>query len=215
VVVALQSGDIDFAQVRGKDVPKFVGKPDFEVVTSPADLSRLIVLNRRSHSSRMFGCARRSASPSIGAVIGAAEQGYGIAADSPFNQPVTIYEQGKFEVPAADIEKAKALMQEAGWVDTDNDGIVEKDGQPFKIVLEYNPGWTFMAPVAPLIQAQWKKIGVDAAVRTYDSASFIPAVFRSTGSTSPMTPFINGWVSSAQIRSLRLYFASPSQAPTS
>ena len=192
--VALQSGEIDFANVRGKDVARFVGNPDFTVKTAPVDLTRMIILN---DAKPFFKDARVRQALSLAvdrqAVIDAAEQGYGTIADSVFDQPVSIYKPGKLQAPQQDLDKANALMKEAGWVDTNGDGIVEKDGQVFKILLEYSPGWTFMAPVAPLIQAWWKKIGVDATVRTYDSASFVDKVMRSSTVDKPFDAFINGW----------------------
>ena len=39
-----------------------------------------------------------------------------------------------------DPEKSKALLAEAGWTDSDGDGIVDKDGQPFSFELLYSSG---------------------------------------------------------------------------
>jgi peptide/nickel transport system substrate-binding protein len=193
-VVALQAGEIDFAQIRGKDVPKFLGNPNYTVKNNSVDLMRGIVVN---HAKPFFQDVRVRQAMSMAidrqAVIDSAEQGFGVPMDSIFNQPVSIYKAGKFQPPKQDFAKAKALMAGAGWVDTNGDGIVEKDGKPFKINFEYSPGWTWIAPSTALIQQWWKQIGIDVTVRMYDSASFIPKVFYSTELDKPYDVFFNGW----------------------
>lgn len=69
-------------------------------------------------------------------------------------------------------EKAKQLLAEAGWVDTDGDGIVEKDGQPFKtLMLAWdNP---VCGKIVQIIQAQMKAIGIDVEIQTFDWATFV------------------------------------------
>lgn len=66
-----------------------------------------------------------------------------------------------------DLEKAKQLLKEAGWVDTDGDGIVEKDGVRLKLTLISAVDDSVMKKVAPLIQAQLKNIGIDLEIREY------------------------------------------------
>src|SRR5207249_6560519 len=37
--------------------------------------------------------------------------------------------------PGHDITRAKALLAEAGWTDTNHDGVLDKDGQPLSLVI--------------------------------------------------------------------------------
>jgi len=57
-------------------------------------------------------------------------------------------------------ELAKDLLKEAGWVDVDGDGVLEKDSQPLRVEA-YLMGWGFMPEVAQLVQAQFKAVGVE------------------------------------------------------
>lgn len=60
-----------------------------------------------------------------------------------------------------DPTKAKQLLTEAGWQDSDGDGIVDKDGKPMKITLMTYPERPGLPPMAQAVQAQFKKIGID------------------------------------------------------
>ncbi|MEM4528329.1 MAG: ABC transporter substrate-binding protein [Desulfurococcaceae archaeon] len=68
---------------------------------------------------------------------------------------------------AYDLDKAKALLREAGWIDTDGDGVLDKDGIPFKLTLLSAVDDPAMKKLAPLIQAQLKKIGIDVEIKEY------------------------------------------------
>ena len=59
-----------------------------------------------------------------------------------------------------DVEKAKSMLAEAGWKDTDGDGILDKDGKPFKFTLMFpgvNPNYVKMAPI---LKEDFAKAGV-------------------------------------------------------
>jgi peptide/nickel transport system substrate-binding protein len=61
-----------------------------------------------------------------------------------------------------DIEKAKALLKEAGWEDRDQNGIIEDEaGNEFKIVLTYPTGDKAREESAPIIQSYVKELGID------------------------------------------------------
>lgn len=65
-------------------------------------------------------------------------------------------------------EKAKELLKEAGWVDSDGDGIVEKDGKEFSVTLYTYPQRPGLKPMAEVIQAYLRDIGIKTEVRVMD-----------------------------------------------
>ena len=61
-----------------------------------------------------------------------------------------------------DFEKAKQLLDEAGYKDVNGDGIREdKNGQPFKINFASMSGGATAEPIAQYYMQQWKSIGLD------------------------------------------------------
>ena len=63
-----------------------------------------------------------------------------------------------------DPEKAKQLLQEAGWTDSDGDGVRDKDGKKFSLTLMNIPGEPERVQILQFIQNQWKEIGVEMEI---------------------------------------------------
>ena len=59
-----------------------------------------------------------------------------------------------------DPRKAKKILRELGFVDLDNDGIIEKDNTPFVIHLYYFDNFVRGKSIAKLIKLQLQKIGI-------------------------------------------------------
>jgi peptide/nickel transport system substrate-binding protein len=59
-----------------------------------------------------------------------------------------------------DPDKAAALLEAAGWGDSDGDGTRDKDGTPLQLTMALG-GWGFNPDMAQLMQAQWAAIGVE------------------------------------------------------
>ena len=72
---------------------------------------------------------------------------------------------------AQDIEGAKALLEEAGWTDSDGDGIRDKDGKKLSILYQ-----TTVNPVRQdfqaLIKDWWSEIGVETELKAIDPGVF-------------------------------------------
>jgi len=70
-----------------------------------------------------------------------------------------------------DPEKAKQLLAEAGWSDTDGDGLPDKDGKPLTCELIVPSGEANADVVAVFVQSELKKIGVQMKVTTMESGA--------------------------------------------
>ncbi|HWR59738.1 MAG TPA: peptide-binding protein, partial [Thermodesulfovibrionales bacterium] len=70
-------------------------------------------------------------------------------------------------------EKARQLLKEAGWSDTDGDGILDKDGQPFTFTILTNMANTPRKNTAAIIQWRLAKIGIKVEIRELEWSTFI------------------------------------------
>lgn len=66
------------------------------------------------------------------------------------------------------VERAKQLLAEAGYKDTDGDGIVEKDGQPLTLNFVYYTSRAELGTYAEATQADAKKVGIDVKLQNVD-----------------------------------------------
>lgn len=69
--------------------------------------------------------------------------------------------------------KAKALLAEAGWVDADLDGWLEKDGRDFEFTLIVNQGNTERLKTAEMIQKHLKDVGIRMKIRVLEWSALI------------------------------------------
>ena len=77
------------------------------------------------------------------------------------------------DVNITDVEKAKKILEDAGWVDSDGDGIREKDGQRLTQVLPYPVGFQ-MDELAAVLQAQWRELGIETNIETAAFSALFP-----------------------------------------
>ncbi len=66
---------------------------------------------------------------------------------------------------AFDPDRARGLLAEAGWTDTDGDGVLDRGGEPLTIELLYSTGHKRREQASVLIQDQLSKIGVKLELR--------------------------------------------------
>jgi peptide/nickel transport system substrate-binding protein len=77
-------------------------------------------------------------------------------------------------------QKARQLLGEAGWADTDGDGILDKviEGNkvPFKFEIKFNSGNDIRKSVALTLQDELKKHGIEVTVRQLDWTIYLDDV---------------------------------------
>lgn len=160
LAMALQNGDIDAAYGMA-----YASYPLFEnedyVFTSTAT-SRAFYLQMNYNSDIIKDDAVREAI-ALGidkeGFVNTLLNGYGYVGEGafpdsfPFGEGVNAKEY--------DPEKAKEVLEAAGWVDTDGDGIREKDGKTLTINWVSYPSRQELPLLAESAQANLKEIGID------------------------------------------------------
>jgi len=113
--------------------------------------------------------------------------GLGINIASPY-KPGTRWSNPNLAPYPYDLEKAKALLKEAGFVDTNGDGILERDGKPFSFEILTNQNKE-REKSAVLIQRKLRAVGIDVQIRAIEWASFISRFIK----TGDFDAVILGW----------------------
>ena len=80
-----------------------------------------------------------------------------------------------------DIEGAKKLLEEAGWVDADGDGIREKDGKKLSILYQTSVN-AVRQDFQALVKGWWNEIGIEVELKSID-----PGVYFGGDAASPDT----------------------------
>jgi peptide/nickel transport system substrate-binding protein len=86
-------------------------------------------------------------------------------------QPVSWAHNSNVRTYGFDPVRARALLDEAGWRDTNGDGVRDKGGQRFSFTLITQAGFAIRENVAQVLQRQFKDVGVEAAVQLHDGTS--------------------------------------------
>jgi peptide/nickel transport system substrate-binding protein len=164
-VLALQSGDIDIAvYIAPESVPTVKNASQLAVVAAaPVALDFLYFNHRREpwKDARV----RQAIALAIDreALVRAVMQGEGIAATGPF--PPVMLSCHQLRGHPFDPAQAKQLLAQAGYQDNDGDGLVEKDGLTLTMTLLTYRQRPELPPMAEVIQAGLKAIGIKVDVR--------------------------------------------------
>jgi len=176
----LQAGEIDIMGVQPNQLAAVQGIPDTKIFNFQDDGYDYIALNMGNPANPQAGRddsgnpVAQEAHPILGdlnvrkAIAHSLDyqtiidqvylgQGYQIPANVlpaiswAYNEELTPY--------AYDLEMAKQLLEEAGWTDSDGDGVREKEGNQLALSLVTNAGNTTREDLGALVQDQLGQVG--------------------------------------------------------
>ncbi len=171
---ALETGEGDvMGEIPPQDAARLEGSAGFRVEAVPIPGASLMVFMNTSRpplddvrirQALVYGADRP-------AVISTVFRDTSPVAHGPLAAVTSGYEPGVEGYYAHDTARAAALLDEAGWSDSDGDGVRERDGEPLQLDL-YLMGWGHMPEVGQLLAAQWAElgVGVEAQVVSYPEA---------------------------------------------
>lgn len=165
IFAAFAAGEIDgISRVLAANMADAANREDLAIFSTaqPSYVNITLNLNNPNvaffqdkavRQALMYGLDRQT-------LIQTVAQGQGIIAHSPFLPDNWAYDPTVRQY-LYDPVTAQTLLQQAGWVDSDGDGVREKDGRPLQFVLHTNDDPTRSALINQ-IAADWARIGVRA-----------------------------------------------------
>lgn len=167
--MALQSGDVDMAvNIAAGDIDTFRNNSQYmvdEISSLRTVLARLnqkgILKDPKVRAALICGCDRETYNKVL-------LKGTFMTGKAPV-PPSMDYGFAQLTDPNAyNPERAARLLDEAGWKDSDGDGIREKDGQPLKLDFVIYNSRAELPLYAEAVQADLKKLGFDIQIKNVD-----------------------------------------------
>ncbi len=96
-----------------------------------------------------------------------------VQASGPYS-PIfkNLYDPRRMPPLPYDTAQAKRILASKGWRDSDGDGVLDREGKPFRFTLLTNSGNQRRSDIQQIVQQQWKRIGVDARLQQIEFNTF-------------------------------------------
>jgi peptide/nickel transport system substrate-binding protein len=132
----------------------------------------------------------------VQAVLG----GNGTVAPGPVGPWHWAYDSAWTPIPY-DPEGSAALLEGAGWRDSDGDGTIDRNGEPFSFELLATPRRDWAA-IQTLVQSSLGKVGVEVEPVVRDQGALIPLVI---GADRRFDAVIIGWARDVPLNDIDLW----------
>ncbi|MGH7458691.1 MAG: ABC transporter substrate-binding protein [Longimicrobiaceae bacterium] len=133
------------------------------------NLDREPVDDRRVRRALLMGIDREAL---VGGLFG--EEGR--VAWSPI-PPGLAEHSGSVEPVRFDPERARELLDQAGWRDRDGDGVRERAGRPLRLEVDYLSSDAVRRDVLVGMQAMLRRVGVELVPRPYESTAWVDRLY--------------------------------------
>lgn len=107
------------------------------------------------------------------AIVDTVWRGYARVGSSPIPSDVWARDP-RLEAWPHDPEAARTALAAAGWSDLDGDGVLERNGEPFRFELATFAGAAARWDAMQMIQADLRAVGIDAQPRRFDPNALLP-----------------------------------------
>ncbi len=179
-ILALQAGEVDVIYDVAPDAARALEDGgQFSVVAAPVSAYQYLMVMLNGPEPYTLGreeAIRKALGHAIDreTIIANAFDGYAFSGQT-FIPPAVLGEHAAtIQGFSYDPAKARELLEAAGWVDGDGDGIREKDGRPLRLELVNGfPAAADHGSTAEILQAQAREVGIDLAIiTTADNAAY-------------------------------------------
>jgi peptide/nickel transport system substrate-binding protein len=170
LLLGLQGGSIDGASITGALAQQLDPKR-FDIIPGYSATVQLLALNNKTPGLDDIRMRKAlSYGVDIQEIIDTAFYGQGRPSGSPLIPGLSVYYEDSLANPyPADIEKAKALLAEAGY---------GEGGRKFSLEITVASNYTMHVDTAQVIVGQLAKIGVNARIKLIDWATWLSDVYR-------------------------------------
>jgi peptide/nickel transport system substrate-binding protein len=171
-VAALRVGEVDIIQAVPLDlVDTLAENPDIQVRTAPGTQPKWMEMNvNRPPFDNVRVRQALNYAVDKQRLIDEVYGGRAVALPGPLS-PFNNFINQDLEPYPYDPEKALDLLAEAGWTDSDGDGILDMDGQLFAFTIDTLAEWR---PLAEAVAGQFEAIGIDASIRIWELSIIRP-----------------------------------------
>ncbi|NOY27520.1 MAG: hypothetical protein GXP62_16780, partial [Oligoflexia bacterium] len=99
------------------------------------------------------------------------ERGRGRIAVCPSKPSYAMYNKD-LKPLAFDEDEARSLLADAGWTDSNGDGVLDRDGQPFEFEFKVPSGGRFYTQLGAVMDDAMKDVGIRMSVRPLEWSTF-------------------------------------------
>ncbi len=166
-VLALESGDAHvMGEIPPQDAERLDESDDYVLlpVSIPGQPLQFFINTQRAPLSDVKVRQALIYAVDRATIVKTVFKAYSPVAYGPLTRPTFGYEsaiEGKYEY---DPQQANALLEEAGWIDSDGDGIRDKEGQPLQLETILM-GWGYIPEVGQMMEEQLKQVGIGITTR--------------------------------------------------